>query len=277
MLRVFILTIFPEIVKNFLNLSIIKRAIKKGVLSVEVVNIREFSKDKHKKVDDYIYGNKKGMLFSFKPLYFALEYIKSKSKSSYVILPSPRGRILDNFLINDLSKLKEITFICPNYEGVDERILRFINEEISIGDYIISSGELAVFVILESILRKKTIKYDSYSNDSFSLFKLPFLLENPQYTRPSKIINPLNRNIYLNVPNYLTHGNHKEILKNNLKSSISQTIYKKPSLFLKLYNYLSLKKNGRRVIYTKNFFNFISNKELDDILYEAILDNVIPS
>lgn len=277
MIKVFILTIFPDLVKNFLNFSIIKRAITKNILEVEIVNIRDFSNDKHKKVDDYIYGTKKGMLFKFEPLYKAIEYSKNKCNNSYVILPSPKGKLLNNYIINDLSKLKEFIFIAPNYEGVDQRILRFINEELSIGDYIISSGELAVFVILETILRKLTINTNSFLDDSFYLFNNPFLVEYPQYTRPDKILNPLNCNFCLNVPEVLIKGNHKQIIKNNLKNSISETIYKKPILFLNILQYLRINKKGKKIYYLNNFFSFLKTNELDEILYDAIFDNVIPS
>ncbi len=277
MLKVFILTIFPELVKNFFKLSIIKRAINKNKLEIEIVNIRDFSDDKHKKVDDYIYGIKKGMLFKFEPLYKAIEYSKNKCNNPYVILPSPKGKLLNNYIINDLSKLKEFIFIAPNYEGVDHRILRFINEELSIGNYIISSGELAVFVILEAILRKVTINTHSFFNDSFSLFNTPFLIEYPQYTRPDKILNPLNNIFSLNVPENLIKGNHKEILKNNLKNAISETIYKKPSLFLSILKYLKINKKQKKVYYLNKFFSFLNSKELDEILFDAIYDNIIHS
>ncbi len=276
-MKAFILTIFPDLVNNFLSFSIIKRAITKNVLEIEIVNIRDFSNDKHKKVDDYIYGTKKGMLFKFEPLYKAIEYSKNKCDNPYIILPSPKGKLLNNYIINDLSKLKELIFIAPNYEGVDQRILRFINEELSIGDYIISSGELAVFVILEAVLRKLTININSFLDDSFSLFNNPFLVEYPQYTRPDKIPNPLNYIFTLNVPEVLIKGNHNQIIKNNLKNAISETIYKKPILFLNMLKYLEIKKKGNKKYYLNKFFSFFKTKELDEILYDAIFDNIIPS
>jgi tRNA (guanine37-N1)-methyltransferase len=277
MLKTFILTIFPKLTKDLLNLSILKRAINKKILEVEIINIRDFSANKHKKVDDYIYGIKKGMLFKFEPLYKALTYAKKKCKNPYVILPSPKGKILNSNIIKDLSKLNEIIFIVPNYEGIDERITRFINEEISIGNYVISSGELAVFVIIESIIRKLVIDENSYIEDSFSLFNIPFLLENPQYTRPNKLINPLNNNFNLEVPKYLIKGNHKEIIKKNLENSLTQTIYKKPELYIKLYKYFQIKKKSKKIYYPIPFLKFLNYKELNEILYNSILNNVIPS
>jgi tRNA (guanine37-N1)-methyltransferase len=277
MLKTFILTIFPKLTKDLLNLSILKRAINKKILEIEIINIRDFTDDKHKKVDDYIYGIKKGMLFKFEPLYKALTYSKKKCKNPYVILPSPKGKILNSNIIKDLSKLNEIIFIAPNYEGIDERIIRFINEEISIGDYVISSGELAVFVILESIIRKLVIDENSYIEDSFSLFNIPFLLENPQYTRPNKLINPLNNNFNLEVPEYLVKGNHKEIIKKNLENSLTQTIYKKPELYIKFYKYFQIKKKSKKIYYPNTFLKFLNYKEIDEILYNSILNNVIPS
>jgi tRNA (guanine37-N1)-methyltransferase len=277
MLKTFILTIFPKLTKDLLNLSILKRAINKKILEVKIINIRDFSIDKHKKVDDYIYGIKKGMLFKFEPLYKALAYSKKKCKNPYVILPSPKGKILNSNIIKDLSKLNEIIFIAPNYEGIDERIIRFINEEISIGDYIISSGELAVFVIIESIIRKVVIDENSYIEDSFSLFNIPFLLENPQYTRPNKLINPLNNNFNLEVPEYLIKGNHEEIIKKNLENSLTQTIYKKPELYIKFYKYFQIKKKSKKIYYPLPFLKSLNYKELNEILYNSILNNVIAS
>lgn len=277
MLKISILTIFPELVSNLLGLSIIKRAIKKQVLKIEIVNIRDFINDKHKKVDDYIYGIKKGMLFKFEPLYKAMEYSKKRFINPYVILVSPKGKVLNNNIVKDLAKLKEIIFIAPNYEGVDERILRFVNEEISIGDYIISSGELAVFVVIESIIRKLIITDSSYIEDTFSLFNIPFLLENSQYTRPHNLINPLNNYFKLTVPNFLVKGNHKDIIKKNIEDSITQTIYKRPDLFLKLVKYFEIKKQKRKINYSKNLFNFLNYKEIDEILYNSIFNNIIAS
>jgi len=277
MLKTFVLTIFPKLTKDLLNLSILKRAINKKILEVEIINIRNFSSDKHKKVDDYVYGIKKGMLFKFEPLYKALEYSKKKCKTPYVILPSPKGKILNDNIIRDLSKLNEIIFIAPNYEGIDERIIRFINEEISIGDYIISSGELAIFVIIESIIRKLVINETNYIEDSFSLFNIPFLLENPQYTRPNKLTNPLNNNFNLEVPKYLIKGNHKEIIKKNLENSLTQTIYKKPELFIKFYRYFQIKKKSKKIYYPQTFLKFLNYKEIDEILYNSILNSIIAS
>ncbi|MGC8815331.1 MAG: tRNA (guanosine(37)-N1)-methyltransferase TrmD [bacterium] len=277
MLKIFILTIFPNLVNNLLGLSIIRRAHNKKILKIEIVNIRDFSNDKHRKVDDYIYGIKKGMLFKFEPLYKALEYSKKKCINPYIVLVSPKGKVLNNNMIKDLAKLKEIIFIAPNYEGVDERILRFINEEISIGDYVISSGELATFVIIESIIRKLTISNDSYIEDSFSLFNIPFLLENSQYTRPDKLNNPLNSYFKLKVPEFLINGNHKDIIKKNLEDALTQTIYKKPKLFLNLIKYFVIQKKGKKINYFKNFFEFLNYKEIDEILYNSIFNNIIPS
>lgn len=262
-MKIFFLTIFPNLVDEIVKgLSITRRALKSKGIWFHVINIRDFAFNKHKQVDDYVYGKKKGMLLRFEPLFEALQFAKQKSSNPYIILPSPRGKVLNKYIISDLSRLDEFIFICPNYEGVDGRILRFINEELSIGDYVISSGELASFVILEAILRFKykdqvepLVEKQNLMDDSFCYMGMDFLLEPCQYTRPRKIT--LNNHI-LKVEEYLYSGNHRVLNENLLKEAIETTIYKKPYL----YNHFL------------QAYKEIINK---DILYEAIMDNVIPS
>ena len=262
-MQIFFLTIFPNLVECLIqNLSLFKRGIKNGLFKVNIVNIRDFAYDKHKQVDDYVYGKRKGMLLRFDVVYRALDFAKSKLIKPYTILPSPKGKVLDKYIIKDLSRFDELIFICPNYEGIDSRILRFINEEVSIGDYVISSAELAAFVILESILRVKfkdhpnsLVNIDNLYNDSFNFMSMDFLLEPPQYTRPKEVkINSRS----IQVESYCYSGEHLKINQELLKQAIEITIYKRPDIF--------------------KFFMNRYRKNIDKkILIEAMFDSVLPS
>lgn len=262
-MKIFFLTVFPNLVEEIIkNLSITKRALRSKRISFYVVNIRDFTFDKHRQVDDYVYGKGKGMLLKFEPVFRALQFAKRKSSNPYIILPSPRGKVLDKYIISDLSKMDEFIFICPNYEGVDGRILRFINEELSIGDYVISSGELASFVILEAVLRFKykdqeepLVEKENLMDDSFCYMGMDFLIEPSQYTRPRKV---LVNNYDIEIEEYLYSGNHKVINENLLKEAIETTIYKKPYL----YKY-----------FLQNYKDIINK----NVLYEAVMNSVVPS
>jgi len=267
LMKVGFLTIFPDIV-NFLinNLSLIKRS--KTFVDYCVVNIRDFSLDKHKTVDDYVFGSGKGMLLKFDVVFRAFESLLKNFYKPYVILPSPRGQTLNNFVIKDLANFDEIIFICPNYEGIDDRILRFVNEEVSIGDYCISSGELASFVILESLLRFKfdsLVDKNNVDEDSFNYMGFSCLIEPFQFTRPREVsIKIKNFNVNVVVDKIFFSGDHRAIKRQLLKNSIEQTIYKKPSLFKCFLNELSFK--------DRSFYRYYSS-----ILFDAVLDSVIPS
>ncbi|MCS7165303.1 MAG: tRNA (guanosine(37)-N1)-methyltransferase TrmD [Candidatus Calescibacterium sp.] len=238
----------------------IKRALKKGLISLEVVNIRDFAKGKQKQVDDYVFGLGKGMMLRLDVVLRALNFARNNLNNPYVILASPRGQVLNKHMICDLAKMDEFIFICPNYEGIDDRILGFINEEISIGNYVISSGELASFVILESIIRFKfsngsLIQRENLFDDSFNYMGMDFLLEPLQYTRPREVeIN----NRLIKVDSLLYSGDHEKIKNFLLREAISMTIYKKPDLF-------------------KFFLNKYSEKIDKRVLYDAVMDSIIPS
>lgn len=253
------LTIFPQLVHSLIdNLSSMKRAKKRTNIEFQVINIRDFAQDKHKQIDDYAYGIGKGMILKFDVLYRTLEEAKKNLKNPYIILPSPRGKIINKKMVKELVCKEELIFICPNYEGVDDRILRFINEEISIGDYVISSGELASFVILEAIIRykdEKVVNRDNLIDDSFNYMGFDFLLEAMQYTRPPEFtVN----GISIKVPSILFSGNHQKIKEFLLAESIEITIHKKPGLF-------------------KSFLNKYEKKIDKKILFEAVMNSVIPS
>ncbi|CAL4322415.1 tRNA (guanine-N(1)-)-methyltransferase [Buchnera aphidicola (Chaetosiphella stipae setosa)] len=220
-----IITIFPEMFHAIENYGILSKAIKKKIINLIFFNIRNFSKEKNKKVDDRPYGGGEGMIMSFSPLKRAIVKAK-KNDNSLVIYLSPQGKKITYKKLKKLSKKKCIILICGRYQGIDQRIIdKYIDEEISIGDYILTGGELAAMVLIDGISRfvpgviKKKI---SKNKDSFS----QNLLDHPHYTRPKKIDG-------MRVPKILLSGNHKKIKKWRLKKSVQQTLLKKPELFKK--------------------------------------------
>ena len=211
-----IITIFPEIFNSYFNESIIKRAQEKKIIKINTYNLRDWTTDKHKTVDDTPYGGGAGMIFKIEPLYHAIKdillKIKDDRKNIKIILLSAKGKIWNQQKALKYSKKnKNIIFICGRYEGVDERILNFIDEEISIGKYILTGGEIPAMILVDSISRllpkvlgnKNSIISESYSK--------PNIKEYPQYTKPSVFIDD-NKKEYF-VPKMLLSGNHKEIEK----------------------------------------------------------------
>jgi len=205
-----IITIFPAILNSYLEEGMIKRAIDKKAVKIESHNLRNFTNDKHKTVDDTVYGGGAGMLLKIEPLYKAIKKIAGKKRTAgkRIILLSAQGKTWNQSMAQKYSKLKEITFICGRYEGVDERIKGFIDEEISIGDYVLTGGELGALVMIDSISRllpkvlgnSESLKDESHNQDG--------LLEYPQYTKPA-VFKAGNKK--LAVPEVLISGNHKLI------------------------------------------------------------------
>jgi len=221
-MRFSVLTLFPEMFKP-LNQSIIGRASQNNLLKVELINIRDFSKDKHKKVDDYPYGGGAGMLIKPDVVYDAYNSI-SKSEKSKVIYLSPQGKVLTQNKVKSLSKEEHLILLCGHYEGIDQRVLdEIVDEEISIGDYILTGGELASMVLIDSVSRnlEGVLSQDSTSEESFS--SQIGLLEYPQYTRPV-IWNGKK------VPEVLLSGHHENIKKYRHKESITNTYLKRPEI-----------------------------------------------
>ena len=201
-MKIDILTLFPEMFAP-LEHSILKRASENGIIKFNIVNIRDFSKDKHKKCDDYPFGGGAGMLMMVEPLYDAIKSVYKKNAK--IIFPSPQGKIFNQEKAKELSKCEHLIFVCGHYEGVDERIFElFPMEEISVGDYVLTGGELASMVIVDSLSRfvDGVISKESLENESFS----NGLLEYPQYTRPAEFKG-------LKVPEVLLSGNHGEVDK----------------------------------------------------------------
>lgn len=214
-----ILTLFPEMFES-LSESIIGRAIEKGIINLNIIDIRNFSKDKHKKVDDTPYGGGAGMVIRPDVVYDAYKSIDDKDAK--VIYMSPQGKKLDQEKVESLSKEKHIILLCGHYEGIDQRVLDEIDpEEISIGDYVLTGGEIPAMVLVDSVSRyvEGVLTKESISEESFS----NGLLEYPQYTRP-EIFNDRK------VPEVLLTGHHENIRKWRRQESIKNTYFKRPKL-----------------------------------------------
>ena len=202
--------------------SIIGRAKENKIVDMDIINIRDFTLDKHKKVDDYPYGGGQGMVLMCQPI---LDCLKSLvTKDSLVILMSPQGQTLQQAYSQKLSLEKHLIIICGHYEGFDERIRDYVDVEISIGDYVLTGGELASMVVCDSVIRllEGAIRETSHEDDSFS----DGLLEYPQYTRPYEYDGTV-------VPDVLMSGHHENIRKWRLQQSLMKTYYKRPDLLQK--------------------------------------------
>lgn len=218
-----ILTLFPEMF-TILNESIIGRAEKSGKLEINIVNIRDFSKNKHKKVDDYPYGGGAGMVIRPDVVYDA--YNSLENKSAKVIYLSPQGKTLTQRKIEEFSKEQHLILLCGHYEGIDERVLEeIVDEEISIGDYVLTGGELPAMVLVDSVSRYVTgvVNKESIIEESFS----KGLLEYPQYTRPEEFLNK-------KVPDVLLSGHHKNIEEWREKKALENTYKKRPDILNKI-------------------------------------------
>ena len=220
-----VLTLFPEMF-NILNESIIGRAKEKGLINVNLINIRDFSKNKHKKVDDTPYGGGAGMVIQPDVVYDAYKSVitnNEKSEKTRVIYMSPQGKKLDQQKVEELSKQEHLILLCGHYEGIDQRVLdSIVDEEISIGDYVLTGGELPAMVLIDSVSRyvEGVLKDDSTTEESFS----QGLLEYPQYTRPEIFEGQ-------QVPEVLRSGNHQMIDKWRREQSLKRTLEKRPDLF----------------------------------------------
>ncbi len=202
MLQFDILTIFPAIFDSYFKESIIKRALEKKLIKINIHNFRDFAKDKHKTVDDRPYGGGPGMILKVEPIYRCLANIKRKKKSKIVLL-TPKGKTFNQKIASTLSKLNQLILICGRYEGFDERVRKLVDQEISIGDYVLTGGELPAMVIVDAVARlvPGIIEAESLAEETF--YKKGYI-EYPQYTRPEVFKN-------LRVPKVLLSGDHKKI------------------------------------------------------------------
>lgn len=218
-MKITILTLFPEMVEPLINSSILKRAQEKKLVKFEIVNFREFSTNKHKTVDDTPYGGGSGMVLSVEPIYYALE---SLEKPNHKILLSPQGTKFDQNKAKQLLEEQHLTFVCGHYEGFDERVLEFVDEEISLGDFVMTGGEIAALAMIDSIVRLipgVIGSQESFEKDSFYDGQLDY----PQYTKPREFRG-------LEVPDVLLSGDHAKIEKWRQEMSKKKTLERRPDL-----------------------------------------------
>ncbi len=222
-----VLTIFPEIFSAYLNESIIKRAQAKKLVEVKLYNIRDFSSGPHRTVDDTPFGGGAGMVFKPEPIFTAMDFLRKDGESRKVILLSPQGGPFTQSMAEDYSKEKNrLVFICGRYEGIDERVKTLVDEEVSIGDYVLTGGELAALVIIDAVTRLIPGALGdrrSVENESFSWG----LLDYPHYTRPREFRG-------LSVPEVLVSGNHKDIEYWRRKQALKKTMKVRPDLIKKI-------------------------------------------
>ena len=229
-MRFHVLTLFPEMVLDGLNTSIIGRAIQNGKIGLEAVNIRDFATNKHMKVDDYPYGGGAGMVMQAEPVYLAYRSVEERisglsetAKKPRVIYLTPQGSVFNQRMAEDLSKEEDLIFLCGHYEGIDERVLEMIvTDHVSIGDYVLTGGELPAMVIIDTISRlvegvlhnDDSARYESFADNR---------LEYPQYTRPEEFMGR-------KVPEVLLSGNHAKIAEWREEESLKRTRERRPDL-----------------------------------------------
>ncbi len=224
-MRLDILTIFPEMFEGAFSLSIIKRAQTKGLVDIHIANIRDYATNKHKRVDDYPYGGGSGMVMMIEPIALCIEHLQSKTSYDEIIFMSPDGKLLDQKAANNLSTCRNLMILCGHYKGIDERIReKYITREISIGNYVLSGGELAAAVLTDSIIRlipgvlndETSALSDSFQDDMISA---------PVYTRPADYKG-------MKVPEILLSGNDKEIYQWRQNKALERTKARRPDLFI---------------------------------------------
>lgn len=221
-----VMTLFPEMITNALNESIIGRGIKNGLISVNAVDIREFSSNKHKKVDDYPYGGGAGLVMQAQPIYDAYRHLIEANgiKKPRVVYMTPWGHTFNQDMARDFSREEDLIFLCGHYEGVDERVLEeIVTDYVSIGDYVLTGGELPAMVMIDCISRL----VDGVLNNEVSAQTESFtdnLLEHPQYSRPEEFLGK-------KVPSVLLSGHHGNIEKWRLEQSVERTKKYRPDLY----------------------------------------------
>lgn len=246
-MKFIVLTLFPNVIKEYINTSIIKKAIDKKLVEIDIINLRKFGIGKRKNVDDTVYGGGNGMILSVSVLDEAINNIKLKTKSDLTIIYlSPKGKLLNQQLSQEIAtNNKDILLIAGHYEGIDDRIFALHNiKEISVGDYILTGGEIPVLTIIDTVTRliPGVLKLSSTLNESHS----DYLLEEPQYTKPIEYKN-------IKVPDILLSGNHQQIAEFRYKQKIKETYLKRPDLLKK---YISLNQDK------KEYINDITNKKI---------------
>ncbi len=222
-MKINVLTLFPEMFYGVLSSSILGKAIEKDILHIRLINIRDFSTDRHRRVDDYPYGGGAGMVMMPQPLYDAVENSRKQLPDAKVLLTSPKGKIFDQQTARRLSRESRLIIVCGHYEGIDQRVIdRCIDEEISIGDYILTGGELPAMIIVDALARLLPEVLGSSASLQEETFERG-LLEYPQYTRPARFMD-------MEVPGVLLSGNHKEIDRWRRMKALEMTYARRPDL-----------------------------------------------
>ena len=219
-----VLTLFPDMIRDGFQTSITGRAVEKGLLSLDTVNIRDFSVNKHNRVDDYPYGGGAGMVMQAEPVYLAYQSVAEKlQKKPKVLYMSPQGKVFNQRMAEELAQEEELVFLCGHYEGIDERVLEeIVDEEVSIGDYVLTGGELPALVIMDAVSRlvggvlhnEDSAEFDSFHDN---------LLEYPQYSRPEVWRDKV-------VPPILMSGHHANVEKWRREQSLIRTLERRPDL-----------------------------------------------
>ncbi len=226
-MKIDILTLFPEMF-DALNCSILARAQKNNLIDISITNIRDYTKNKNKRCDDYSYGGGAGMIMTPQPLYDAINAVKKISGDGYVIYLSPKGTLLKQGKVEKLAKEhNHLILVCGHYEGIDERIIELcVDEEISIGDYVLTGGELPAMVLVDAVARYIPNVLGNEETTNEESFSTNGLLEYPQYTRPSVFMG-------LEVPQVLLNGNHGEVAKWREEQAKALTSKRRPDLLNK--------------------------------------------
>lgn len=251
-----VLTLFPELIEMGINTSITGRAIDNGLISLNAVNIRDFSEDKHKRVDDYPYGGGAGMLIQAEPVYKAYGYLANNIKlskddqTSYkkprVIYVTPQGSLFNQNMAEELSQEEDLIFLCGHYEGIDERVLEMIvTDNVSIGDYVLTGGELPAMVMIDTISRIVPGVLNNEDSSEFESLK-DNLLEYPQYTRPDTFMGR-------KVPEVLLSGHHANIESFRRQESIKRTYERRPDLLENAILTEEEREYLTRLIFQKNY------------------------
>ena len=244
-MKITIFTLFPEMVEPFFKSSIMKRAVEKGLIQYNIINFRSYASGVHQKADDEPFGGGAGMVIMHEPLSKALD--DSGAKGKRVVFPTPSGKQFTESYASDLSKEEELYFICGHYEGIDQRVIdEYVTDEITIGDYVLSSGETSTIVIIDALFRliDGVITSESLEDESFN----SGLLEYPQYTRPATYCNK-------DVPSVLLSGNHRHITEWRDCKRLEKTLLNRPDLLS--HASLSIKER-------QNLLKIISKVEDDD-------------
>lgn len=223
MMNIHVLSLFPDMFEGVFGSSILKKAQEKGAVQMNVTDFRSFSQNKHNQVDDYPYGGGAGMVLKPEPLFHAVEDLVAQGKKPRIILMCPQGERYDQKKAEELAKEEDLIFLCGHYEGYDERIREYlVTDEISIGDFVLTGGELAAMTVIDSVVRLLPGvlgQEASHVNDSFSTG----LLEHPHYTRPADFRG-------MKVPDVLMSGNHAKIEQWRMEQSLKRTFERRPDL-----------------------------------------------